>query len=555
MGMQLCGSTIFYDNPHDTFDLLFAGPFEAKLALEKVDTFSKYTFEYQWKENEEDSGQQALLAVWDTPGSRVNRRASLNLIYNKVFYNYAALDVQIPVQNIVLNGVFQWSEDKKMIKTALAMEGRTMAQLSYVLEQPQEGRYESQLAVVYQESKIIGWDARLLMTNMKMDGSSTLTGVFLAEPLVGQASLIYSQDDRWNVEGQVNSQWLTSNLNGYFQQSDTSFTLKVKCDYTTGGGGAIKEEIEFQSSYKKNTVGELDKHVIYVNVMPSRYPQWNGVLDWELQMSQDYVENIGKLRLGPHSYTFEQLFSSQATSVFQELLAKLAFKASEMEWTFNLEHRLSAKDSTNRLQLLWPHWIDFTTFLVHQKDSQQQMIEAGLSYDELDLGAKMDLRKNQDTGGYNGNVLARWGPLSESDSNISMDFDLQNEGTLGAYAVDANLHLPGLDTMSAHGELSLSSDKSSLDLLCEMGMAKHSIALSLEKASSGRRLQGTFESGATSYSFNVLTRYDTVKSIHAQLNLEKTYTLDAVVRHFNTYLVLTYQVSQQVLDRNSAKNC
>ena len=176
------------------------------------------------------------------------------------------------------------------------------------------------------------------MTPMKMDGSSTLTGLFLAEPLVGQASLIYSQDiDRWNVEGEIKSQWLTSHLNGYFQQSDTSFTLKVKSDYTIGN--AVTEEIEFQSSYKKNTVGVLDKHVIYVNVMPSRYPQWNGVLDWELQMSQDYIENIGKLRLGPNSYTFEQLFSSQATTVFQELMAKLAFKASQTEWSFNLEHR------------------------------------------------------------------------------------------------------------------------------------------------------------------------------------------------------------------------
>ena len=203
-----------------------------------------------------------------------------------------------------------------------------------------------------------------------------------------------------------------------------------------------------------------------------------------------------------------------------------------MELKLIFPYRLSAKESTNRLQLLWPHWIDLTTFLVHQKDSQQQMIEAGLSYDQLDLGAKMDLHKDTN-GGYNGDILLRWGPLSDPDSNARMDFELQNEGRVGAFAVDANLHLPGWDTMSAHGELSLSSEKSALDLRCQTGMEKHSIALSLEKASSGRRLQGTFESGAASYSFNVLTRYDTVKSIHAQLNLEKTYTLDAVVRPQN----------------------
>ena len=551
VGMELCGSTTFYDNPQDTFDLLFAGPFEAKLALEKVDTFSKYTFEYQWKEDEANQGQQELLAVWDTPGSTVNRRASLKLVFNKLFYNYAALDVQIPVQNVVLNGVYQWSDEKKMVKTALAMEGRTVAQLSYVLEQPvsEMGRYESKLSVIYQESKILGWDARLLMTEMKMDASSTLTGVFLAEPVMAQASLIYSQAvDRWNVEGQVDSQWLNSNLNGYFQQSDTSFNLKVKFDYTTGVNSPT-EEIEFQSTYKKNTVGDLDKHIMYINVMPSRYPQWNGVLDWELQMSQDYLENIGKLRLGSHSYTFEQLFSSQATSVFQELLAKLAFKASDKEWHFNLEHRLAAKESTNRLQLLWPNWIDFHTFLVHQKDSQQQMVEAGLSYDALDLGAKVSLAKDQDNGGYNGEMLARWGPLSDPDSNVRMNFDLEETEAPGSYVMDASLHLPGAETMSAHGELTMSMEKSSLDLVCQMGEEKHEITLSLEKVGSGRKLEGSLESGAISYSVNILTRYDTVKSIHAQLNLEKTYTLDAVVSLVITFTLLAHYIS------NVIKNC
>ena len=125
VGMQLCGSTSFFDNPKDSFDLLFAGPFEAGLTLEKVDTFSKYIFEYEWKEDERDVSQQKLIAMWDTPGSTVNRRARLHVMFNKIFYNYALLDLQIPVNQIALNGLYQWTAEKKMLRAALAMEEHT----------------------------------------------------------------------------------------------------------------------------------------------------------------------------------------------------------------------------------------------------------------------------------------------------------------------------------------------------------------------------------------------------------------------------------------------
>ena len=262
-------------------------------------------------------------------------------------------------------------------------------------------------------------------------------------------------------------------------------------------------------------------------LQPSSYPNWNGVVDWELQISRDYVENIGKVRLGPHSYSVEQLFSSQATPVFQELLAKLAFKASHLEWIFNLEHRLSNKETTNRLQLLLPNWIDFAAFAVHQKNTNNQVLEAGLNYDEIDLGTKLELTKNDS--GYEGELLARWGPVEEdSNKNVRMDFQLVNK-QLNEYYVEANLKIPGFETMSATGDMALSLHKSFMDLKCEMGESKHEINLEVETHGSGRRLVGAYTSGPMSYSFNVLTRYDTVKSIHAEFNMDKTYSLNAVV--------------------------
>ena len=46
-GMKMCGSAMYYNNPTDSLDLVWAGPFSVKLGLEKIDTFDQYVIEYQ----------------------------------------------------------------------------------------------------------------------------------------------------------------------------------------------------------------------------------------------------------------------------------------------------------------------------------------------------------------------------------------------------------------------------------------------------------------------------------------------------------------------------
>ena len=93
-----------------------------------------------------------------------------------------------------------------------------------------------------------------------------------------------------------------------------------------------------------------------------------------------------------------------------------------------------------------------------------QVMEAGLSFDQLDVGTKIELKNNDD--GHEGEVIARWGPLEDSNSNVRMDFVLNNQES-EHYTVQANLQLPGLDIMTAIGEMTLSPPRSSLDLKCE----------------------------------------------------------------------------------------
>ena len=57
---------------------------------------------------------------------------------------------------------------------------------------------------------------------------------------------------------------------------------------------------------------------------PSQFPGLNTDVSWDTQLSSDYVENSGKLKIGSRAYNIEQVFSSQANDLMQELLFKLA---------------------------------------------------------------------------------------------------------------------------------------------------------------------------------------------------------------------------------------
>ena len=77
----------------------FAGPMKVKIGLEKVDTFDKYTFEYQ----RVPAGQNPhtkMIAKWDTPGSSINRLSKVNLELDENTLNFIKVDVEIPVRQV-----------------------------------------------------------------------------------------------------------------------------------------------------------------------------------------------------------------------------------------------------------------------------------------------------------------------------------------------------------------------------------------------------------------------------------------------------------------------
>ena len=77
------------------------------------------------------------------------------------------------------------------------------------------------------------------------------------------------------------------------------------------------------------------------------YPNVNSAVSGVIITSPNYVETkIKPLKIGQTTIVFEQLFSSQARSDYQELMFKLAFglPAKNLEYLIDFEHRYGVND-------------------------------------------------------------------------------------------------------------------------------------------------------------------------------------------------------------------
>ena len=83
--------------------------------------------------------------------------------------------------------------------------------------------------------------------------------------------------------------------------------------------------------------------VNYFFFQPSQFPGLNTDLSWDTQLSSDYIENSGKLKIGSRAYNIEQVFSSQANDLMQELLFKLAITdaINDLQYKVDFLHKVS----------------------------------------------------------------------------------------------------------------------------------------------------------------------------------------------------------------------
>lgn len=529
MGVKFCGFSLYHDNPQDQLDIVFSGPFSLNLAMAKTDNFDQYTFEYSWQQEEPELSK--ITAVLDTPGSRINRRSNMHISYNPQAFDYVAVDMEIPVRQIDFNAVYQWTQAKKLAKARLGMDNTELVNMFYSWATLQ-GRSEAQAKITYQTLEIVNWNAGLLFSKAKIDFDSKLMSYYLAQPITARGNVI-NLNDRWDLSGEITSQFLNTHLTGIFQHTDTSFNVKGDLRYSLLGKS--EQSLAIQCAYKVNSVGELEKHLFFAQVEPRNYPEWISTLNWEFQMSDNYMENEMKLRMGNNVYGMQQLFSSQASVDYQELLLTLAFELpQDLTYKLNFEHRYGTQQNTNRLQLKIPSWIDLDTYMNYVHERLSKKFSAGLSYDSVNLHTGLDLKRPQnDDSAIDGHAFLRWGPKEDRKSNANADFELRKvqNGPDGVnYAVTTLVAFSELSPIKAEGNLKLDQGLASIKVKCQQGSAKFDAKAHLKALANSAVFSASVETSAQEYSVQIRTRNDNVKSVHAELLLDRKYLLNAVAR-------------------------
>ena len=284
---------------------------------------------------------------------------------------------------------------------------------------------------------------------------------------------------------------------------------------------------------------ETTRHVIYHPKLlaclyacfvfqSSDYPELSSAISGEIQLSENYFETKIKTKAAGTTFIFEQLFSSQASLYYQELLFKLILGLPEKNLAYGVdfEHRYSPNDNTNKLELKWGDHFDFNGYLTNKRDAISQKIRAGLKYSIVDLKAGADLMTQDNE--VKGNTFLEWGSLA--DQSIKADFDL----VLGSgtdYKVRTALALPHFEKIHADGQLRYTQNTAHLELDCRQGSSKFTTEVRYSSQGSRMKINGEVTTSAKAYKVSILTRNDNVKSVQMELDLDKIYSLNAAARH------------------------
>ena len=102
-----------------------------------------------------------MSAIWDTPGSSINRLSKINLEVDESTLNFVKVDITIPVRQIGIHAMYRWTDIDKMIKASIVMENQVLLALSQSIKRSAEGKYDARMKATYKKIDIINWTGNL----------------------------------------------------------------------------------------------------------------------------------------------------------------------------------------------------------------------------------------------------------------------------------------------------------------------------------------------------------------------------------------------------------
>jgi len=284
-------------------------------------------------------------------------------------------------------------------------------------------KYEAIAEFSYLGEQYLKWSGDLSLTEKKSSLNAKLEGM-AHDPILLSGDLINS-GDRHTATATIKSSFITARVSGLVKQTDSSLNVKLDTTYDAFNSG--EQNLAINGEYKSAYTGSLARHNIAFSVNPTQFPHFNSDLTWETQVSNDYIENMGKVRIGRKTWEITQQYSSQATNQLREFIFKNGIKeiSSGSEVKIEFSHKTSDLENKNRFELRLNKLFYVSAHLDHVKtlNPMSHNISAGAAYGDYNIDVGLEVGDNG-LGSYSGKSYALWGvdPMANNNQKIGAEF-------------------------------------------------------------------------------------------------------------------------------------
>lgn len=166
----------------------YSGPMSFNLGLKKTDVFDKYVVKYAWTSQRENGavsgGLQQVYFVFDTPGSKVNRRSDVEVKFEAGGFKYFEFGLSMPMHDVRASAVFNWEPHSKTLKLAFLADQSSVFVAQASVKEVGSGKFDAEARFAYLGEEYLKLITSVLATSKKYGFTSKLESKFIREPIL-----------------------------------------------------------------------------------------------------------------------------------------------------------------------------------------------------------------------------------------------------------------------------------------------------------------------------------------------------------------------------------
>ncbi|CAL8077850.1 unnamed protein product [Orchesella dallaii] len=296
--------------------------------LEKTDTFAEYTFNYRYHS---DHSATRLNAVFDTPGSKINRRIAGSFLIDRGMGKIAAGFESV---STALRGEGIYTQFDKSLEISLINQERTTFFLSTGIRN--DGNVmKPQVIMTWYGKPLIELKGTIDTTPQPNNTEKTsveLTLKHVTQSPVKVVGEITGTGDDKQATLSIASYILTGSIHSKLVRKSAHWRTKTTVQYSYKG--EKEQTAELRAKVQREKKGTLTTSVASFALTSSQFPDMN--FSWETQTSNGFCENKMSIGWGKTSWNGHTLFIRQSQGDHIGLRLETSVECAK----FNVDYRL-----------------------------------------------------------------------------------------------------------------------------------------------------------------------------------------------------------------------